>query len=108
MLEELSDMHPSLTVQVGASRSVRCNECMTLCLHVPTRPPGMLFKHEINALTLIRNLYLLTGSSGVPRNFVGGGVGSTNSAEDRGERERVSGGGSCNLVQEISFRIVKF
>jgi len=45
------------------------------------------------------------------------GAGSTNSVEDRGQRERGSGGGSpivrgsggsCNLVQEISFRIVKF
>ena len=45
-----------------------------------------------------------------------GGV-STNSVEDRGQRERGSGGGSplvsasggsCNLVQEISFQIVKF
>ena len=41
--------------------------------------------------------------------------GSTNSVEDRGQRERGSGGGSplvkgsrgsCNLVQEISFHIV--
>ena len=47
--------------------------------------------------------------------FGKGGV-STNSAEDRGQRERGSGcgsplvrdsGGSCNLVQEISFHIVK-
>ena len=54
--------------------------------------------------------------SGVPRNFVWGG-GSTNSVEDRGQRGRGSGGGSflvrvsggsCNLVQEISFHIVKF
>ena len=45
------------------------------------------------------------------------GKGSTNSVEDRGQRERGSGdgsplvrgtGGSCNLVQEISFHIVKF
>ena len=45
------------------------------------------------------------------------GGGSTNSVEDRGQRERGSGGGgplvrgsggSCNLVQEISFHIVKF
>ena len=43
--------------------------------------------------------------------------GSTNSVEDRGQREQGSGGssplvrgsgGSCNLVQEISFHIVKF
>ena len=46
-----------------------------------------------------------------------GGGGSTNSVEDRGQRERRSGGGSpivrgsggsCNLVQEISFHIVNF
>jgi len=55
----------------------------------------------------------------VPRKFVregGGRGGSTNSVEDRGQRERVSGGGnplvmvsggSCNLVQEISFHIIK-
>ena len=45
------------------------------------------------------------------------GGGSTNSVEDRGQKERGSGGGSplvrgsggsCNLVQEISFHIVKF
>jgi len=44
------------------------------------------------------------------------GGGSTNSVEDRGQRERGSGGGSslvrgsggsCNLLQEISFHIVK-
>ena len=43
--------------------------------------------------------------------------GSTNSVEGRGQRERGSGGGSplvrcsggsCNLVQEISFHIVTF
>jgi len=42
---------------------------------------------------------------------------STNSVEDRGQRERGSeggsplfrgSGGSCNLVKEISFHIVKF
>ena len=54
--------------------------------------------------------------SGVTRNFVRGG-GSTNSVEDRGLREQGSeggsplvrgSGGSCNLVQEISFHMVKF
>jgi len=48
--------------------------------------------------------------------FGGRGGGSTNSVEDRAQRERGSGGGSplvrgsggsCNLVQEISFHIVK-
>ena len=54
-------------------------------------------------------------SSGLPRNFVR--EGSTNSVEDRGPVERRPGGGSppvrgsggsCNLIQEISFHIVKF
>jgi hypothetical protein len=59
-------------------------------------------------------------TSGVSRKFLlgHGGVGmSTNSVEDRGQRERGCGsssplvggsGGSCNLLQEISFHIVKF
>ena len=54
-------------------------------------------------------------SSGVPRNFVRGRGGSTNSVEDRenvdlgGGSPLVRGsGGSCNLVQEISFHILKF
>ena len=51
-----------------------------------------------------------------PGILFGGGV-SINSVEDRGQRERGSGGGSplvrgsggsCNLVQKISFHIVKF
>ena len=52
---------------------------------------------------------------GVPRNFVRGGGGcSTNSVADRGQGSGdgssiVRGsGGSCNLVQEMSFHIVKF
>jgi len=54
--------------------------------------------------------------SGIPRNFFRGG-GSTNSAEDRGQKEQGSAGssplvrgseGSCNLVQEISFHTVTF
>ena len=49
--------------------------------------------------------------------FCSRGGGSTNSVEDRGQRELGSGGGSplvrdsggsCNLVQGISFHIVKF
>jgi len=78
-----------------------------------------------SSVTAVRNLSIFrlvyfTLLSGVPRNFVrgGGGVGcSTNSVEDRGQRERGSGGcsplvrgsgGSCNFVQEISFQIIKF
>ena len=50
-----------------------------------------------------------------PRILFGGG--STNSIEDRGQRERGSGdgspldrgsGGSCNLVQEVAAPMVKF
>jgi hypothetical protein len=56
------------------------------------------------------------GASGIPRNIVWGGV-SAYSVEDGGQREQGSGGGSplvsgsggsCNLVKEISFQIVKF
>ena len=52
-----------------------------------------------------------------PRILFGGEGCSINSVEDRGQRERGSGGcsplvrgsgDSCNLVQEISFHIVKF
>jgi hypothetical protein len=62
---------------------------------------------------LTTHLYL--EPSGVPRNFVRGS--STNSIEGRGQREWGSGGGSplvrgsggsCNLVQKISFHIVNF
>jgi hypothetical protein len=51
------------------------------------------------------------------QDFFSGGGGSTNSVEDRGQREWESGGGSplvrgsggsCILVQKISFHIVKF
>jgi len=52
-----------------------------------------------------------------PGIFLGGGGFQQIQFEDRGQRERGSGGGSplvrgsegsCNLVQEISFHIVKF
>ena len=52
-----------------------------------------------------------------PGILFGGGASSANSVEDRGRKERGSGGGSpllrgsgdsCNLVQEISFHIVIF
>jgi len=52
-----------------------------------------------------------------PGILFGGGGGFKNSVEDRGQRERGSGGGSplvmgsggsCNLVRKISFHVVKF
>ena len=56
----------------------------------------------------------MSRASGVPRNFVRGGGGSTNSVEDRENGDLGGGntlvrdsGGSCNLLQEISFHIVK-
>ena len=55
-----------------------------------------------------------TESVAYPGIFFGRGRGSTNSVDDRGRRSGggsalVRGsGGSCNLVQEISFHIVKF
>ena len=61
-------------------------------------------------------IYLTRQSVAYPGILFGGGV-PTNSVEDRGQRERGSGGGSllvrgsggsCNLVQEISFHIVNF
>ena len=58
----------------------------------------------------------ITITSGIPRNFVRGGVQQIQlRTEDRenGDLEGDSplfwgSGGSCNLVQEISFHIVKF
>ena len=53
--------------------------------------------------------------SGEKRNFFR--EGSTNSVEDRGQRERGSvggsplvrgSGGSCNLIQEVAGHLVKF
>jgi hypothetical protein len=74
--------------------------------------------NEKHALLLVCNGVKTVGpapDSGVPRNFVQGGGGSTNSVEDReigdlgGGSSLVRGsGGSCNLVQDISFHIVKF
>ena len=72
-------------------------------------------EHFCDKLTVAQKVKSLSRFSGVPRNFVRGG--STNSVEDRGHRERGSGGGSflvrgsgggCDLVQGISFLIVKF
>ena len=57
----------------------------------------------------VRSTLHLSESVAYPE-FYSGGWGSTNSVEDRGQRERGSGGGSplvrvsggsCNLVQEI-------
>jgi len=64
-----------------------------------------------------KKLHDITPISGERRNCVQRGGGSTNTVEDRGQRERGHGGGSplirgsggsCNFVQDISFHKVKF
>ena len=70
---------------------------------------------HINLFTCTQ-LYLDHSNQWRTQEFCSGG-GSTNSFEDRGQREQGSGGGSplvrgsggsCNFVKEISFHIVKF
>jgi hypothetical protein len=51
---------------------------------------GKKFGNKITSLC-VTFIIFLAKPSGVPRNFVRGG-GSTNSVEDRGQRERGSGG----------------
>ena len=86
--------------------------------HLNFRLPAFLLPSGFprSTLLMVPPSYTWSAPSGVPRNSVRGG-GSTNSVEDRGQRKRGSGGGSplvrgswgsCNLVQEISFLIVKF
>ena len=92
-----------------------CSGSTTACFHYFMRENSgfMLCLHF--AVSVI--CWYLT-VSGVPRNFVRSGSGdSTNLVVDRGQRERGSvggshpvrdSGGSCNLVQEISFHTVIF
>jgi hypothetical protein len=82
-------------------------------------PKGRNSETRLQNTSKICTMAEVFSCSGVPRNFVrrrGGGC-STNSVEDRGQREQGSGGsspivmgsgGSRNLVQEISFHVVKF
>jgi len=77
---------------------------------------GFILKEE-GFVVVLGGCGVWVGGGGVNKFFVGGGGGvSTNSVEDRGQRERGCGGGSplvrgsgsiCNLVQEMSFHIVK-
>ena len=80
------------------------------------RPHDYASKSNIFVLVFrVISITMLT-NSGIPRNFFGGrGRGSTNSVEDRGQNEDLGSGsplvrgsgGSCILVQEISFHMVK-
>jgi len=85
---------------------VKCNICegKDVPVHAMTAYTG---RRGVDALIL--NLDI----SGVPRDIVGGGGGSTNSVEDKGQGSgdcsplARGSGGNCNFVQEISFHIVK-
>ena len=58
----------------------------------PPPPPVFSARHYSRSDFGINDCLIPLLNSGVPRNFVRGG-GSTNSVEDRGQRERGSGGG---------------
>jgi len=82
--------------------------CIRNCCPESYSPLGLLQE----AVPLLALCHATVAYPGV---FFGGG--STNSVEVRGQRGRGSGGGSplvrgsggsCNLIQEISFHIVKF
>ena len=51
---------------------------------------GGVFDFLLQASVVAEKLFRI--SSGIPRNFIPTGGGSTNSVEDRGHRERGSGG----------------
>jgi len=85
---------------------------MFLCSLLLTKPSFNIFA----ILLLLPLSYVSPKPMAYPGFFFGRRGGSTNSVEDRGEREWGSGGdshlvrgsgGSCNLVQEISFHMVK-
>jgi len=75
-----------------------------------------LYNEYLNKEAVEGSRYFTIGAVAYPGIlFVGGGL--TNSVEDKGQRERGSGGGSPlvrgsggsrNLVQDISFHVVKF
>ena len=84
-------------------------------MFIPTFPLDLFSCFIMHSVSnLLRSTYL--SHQWRTQEFFSGG-GSTNSVEDRGQRERGSGGdsplvrgsgGSCNLVQEMSFHMVKF
>jgi hypothetical protein len=56
--------------------------------------PDITSRARIMLEPYIQAISVRLTTSGVPRNFRSGGGVSTNSFQDRGQRERVSGGGS--------------
>jgi hypothetical protein len=95
--------------------------CIGLCIVVikeeeePTRC-YLVFYYTSDRLNMFwAALCPSSGASGVPRNFFQGGVQQIQLTEDRENRDLGaaaplvrSSGGSYNLVQEMSFHIVKF
>ena len=79
--------------------------------------PGIEYRVSVIGVLLLTDcVTVITFKSVAYPGILFGGGGSTNSVQDRGRREKGSGGGSplfrgsggsCNLVQEISFHIVK-
>jgi hypothetical protein len=125
MLSVCLSVSCNLQLFVVSLRSSSSCQCFIprLCILSSIFPSIMCFRRQFLRLLLpIQLTFLLfidlrysPPSSGVARNFFRRGC-STNSVEDRGQRERGSvggsplvrgSGGSYNLVQEISFHIVK-
>ena len=124
MFTDCGIMHRRSCLLVTSRQLLRCIELIEitnklLLLHLV----GCLYYYTTDAVyisTLRRSMLLLhSGQSGIlkqwrTQEFCSGWF--TNSVPDRGQRERGSGGGSplvkgsggsCNLVQEISYHIVK-
>jgi hypothetical protein len=69
-----------------------------------TRRSRTLLKVKLPCRFLSVACFAVDARSGVPRIFfLGGGEGSTNSVEDRGQRERGSGGGSLLVRGSAQF-----
>jgi hypothetical protein len=107
---------------LGYARLKLCEGKGSWCAGLTTLPPScanvpiVLKSGGLNLLESSGPVQACNGNQWRTQEFFSGGS-STNSVEDRGQRERGSGGGSllvrgsggsCNLVQEISFHIVKF
>jgi hypothetical protein len=85
------------------------NQCAWLRMYVK-----ISYIHNCCSLLIISSIKV-HDCSGVPRNFVRGGRGFNKFSGGQSERGSGGGsplvrgsGGSCNLVQEISFNMVKF
>ena len=97
-----------------------CEHCVTIMMIITAYQVTQLMAYPFNITVNMQDYWKRHSStletSGVPRNFFRVGVQQIQlSTEDRENGDLVDGsplvrgsGGSCNLVQEISFHIVKF